>query len=261
MTPIFEVQALTVGYHRPIVSNISFSVNRGELVGILGRNGHGKTTLLRGITGDAKRFFGGIRINGQDCTNISTKKRAAFLSLLPQKSYIPQGITVQEILEMGCYPNHGIFQTISAKDREKISLAAERLNLVPLLKQDCSKLSMGQQQMVLLCRMMVQDTPVMLLDEPNAALDYYNTQILFQTLRALVQEGNKAGVLVLHDPEMALHWCDRLLILHEGKLIQDLHIAQSEEQQIQTALQQLYPKIQVRKSPFHQGYFCYLQEE
>lgn len=260
MEPFFEVRNLTVGYHHPIVSNISFSVSAGELLGILGRNGQGKTTLLRGITGDAKRFSGEIWINGDDCTKLSVKKRASLQSLLPQKTYIPQGMAVQEVLEMGCYPSRQLFQSLSSADREKISLAAKRLGITTFLKSDCSKLSIGQQQMVLLCRMLIQDTPIMLLDEPNAALDYDNTQMLFKTLRALVQEKRKIGILVLHDPETALRWCDRLLILDHGILLQDLHVESASEDQIQEALQQLYPQIQVRKNPFYNGYSCYLQE-
>lgn len=259
MKPIFEVRHLSAGYDHAVVSDISFAVFPGEVVGILGRNGHGKTTLLRGITGDAKRFSGEIFINGQDCTSLAVKQQAAFLSVLPQRTQILEGITVQEILKMGCYPRHGFLQAISDQDQIKVMNAAERLGIADLLEQDCSKLSQGQQQMVLLCRMLIQDTPVMLLDEPDGALDYSNKHLLFQILHRLVREEKKAGVLVLHDPEAALRWCDRLLILNEGVLLRDVNVSLAGEQ-LQEVLQILYPDIQVRKNPFHKGFLCYLQE-
>ncbi len=261
MGVFFEVSHLTVGYQHPVVSDVSFSVQAGELVGILGRNGQGKSTLLRGIIGDARRFSGEVRVNGVDCTHLSAKKRAALLSALPQKTEIPAGVSAEEILEMGCYPTRRLFQGLTEVNRTKIREEAERMGLTELLEQDCSKLSIGQQQMVLLCRMLVQDAPVMLLDEPNASLDYANAQTLFSTLRELVHRKNKAGVLVLHDPETALRWCDRLLILHDGALYRDIDLAQCSVEQMEQTLRRLYPNICVRENPYHEGYFCYLQAQ
>ena len=261
MEPIFEVCHLSAGYDTPIVSDIFFSVSSGEVVGILGRNGHGKTTLLRGITGDAKRFSGEIWIDGKDCTTLTAKRLATFLSVLPQRTQILEGITVEEILKMGCYPRQGFLQALSDEEQKKMIHASERLGIAELLDQDCAKLSQGQQQMVLLCRMLIQDTPVMLLDEPDAALDYYNQHLLFQILKRLIREEKKAGILVLHNPETALQWCDRLLILNQGVLLQDFNTASADEIQIQEFLQILYPDIQVRTNPFYKGFVCYLQDK
>lgn len=260
MGALFEVSCLTVGYQHPVVTQVSFSVRAGELVGILGRNGEGKSTLLRGMTGDAKRFSGKVWVDGVDCTRLSVKKRAALLSVLPQKTDIPQGVSTEEILEMGCYPKRRLFRSRTEADRRNLRQEAERMGLGAWLERDCAKLSAGQQQMVLLCRMLVQDTPVMLLDEPNAALDYANAQTLFATLRELVHEKNKAGVVVLHDPELALRWCDRLLILHDGALYQDLDLARCSQAEIEQTLRRLYPEICVRENPYSKGYFCYLQD-
>lgn len=261
MNPIFEVREMTAGYRRPVVSELSFSVNAGELVGILGRNGEGKTTLLRGITGQAKRFSGQIKVNGYDYTKLSVKKQAALVSVLPQKTYLPEGVTVKEILQMGCYARRRVFEALSPANQEKIKLSAKKLDVLQFLEKDCSKLSVGQQQMVLLCRMFIQDTPVMLLDEPNTALDYSNTQKFFKILKDLVSQHQKAGILVVHDPEIALRWCDRLLILDRGEIVCDLHINLSGEEEIQNALQKLYPQIQVKQNPFFKGYFCYMKED
>ncbi len=259
MEPLFEVRNLTAGYQQPVVSEVSFSLNAGELVGILGRNGQGKSTLLRGITGEAKRFSGDVWIQGRNCTHLRAKQRAALLSVLPQKTELPAGVSTEEILEMGCNPYRRLFSALTGAERRRVHTEADRMGLLDLLDQDCSKLSVGQQQMVLLCRMLVQNTPVMLLDEPNAALDYANAQRLFSTLRRLVQETQKAGVLVLHDPETALRWCDRLLILRDGRLDRDLHLSSCGAEEIEQTLRRLYPDICVRENPYYAGYFCYLQ--
>ncbi|WP_461811804.1 ABC transporter ATP-binding protein [Faecalimonas sp.] len=261
MDPIFRVEHLTVGYQNPIISDASFDVNEGELVGIIGRNGQGKTTLLRGLTGDAKRFSGKIYVNEKDITKISVKQQAKMISVLPQKTNIPEGVTVEEILEMGCYASKPFFARINAKDKERIKHIAKVFHVAEFLEKECFKLSAGQQQMVLMCRMFIQNTPVMLLDEPNAALDYSNEQLLLDFLRRLVKEYKKVGILVIHDPEAALKWCDSLVIINDGKIAEKIDIKDSSKEQLQKALQILYPNIQVEKNPFCEGYICYLKEK
>lgn len=261
MKPIFEVKNLTAGYNTPIISDISFAVNSGEIVGIIGKNGQGKTTLLRGITGTAKRFSGEIFINGQNCVKLSPKKQATLLSLLSQKTLIPEGVTVRDILEMGCYPHHSIFEGITAEEKNNIRHTAEKLGVFNFYENDCSKLSIGQQQMVFLCRMLVQNTPVMLFDEPNSALDYSNTRMLFKILNNVIKEDNRAGILVIHDPEIVLQWCDRMLVIDNGKLVENINIKLSNELEIQKALNHLYPEIKVKINPFNGQYFCYFEEK
>lgn len=257
---IFKAKNLTVGYTFPVISDISFSVDEGEVIGIIGENGQGKTTLLKGITGDAKVFSGFAMVENTDVFKLSAKKRAKLISVLPQKAQIPDGISVREILEMGLYPSQFFFSTPSEESKNRIEKISEKLNISRFLDKDCSLLSAGQQQMVLLCRMFVQDTPLMLLDEPNSSLDYYNTRLLFKTLRLSVQEYKKGALLVLHDPETALSYCDRLLILKDGALLRDLSLKDVSEEEIQSAFQLLYPDLQIRKNPYKDGYFCYWKE-
>ena len=261
MDPIFKVENLTAGYQKAVISDASFSVKEGQILGIIGRNGKGKTTLLRGIVGEAKRFSGKIYVNGEDITNVSVKKRASMISVLPQKTYVPEGILVEEILEMGCYASQKFFQRISLKDRERMKKAAKTFGILELLDQECSKLSAGQQQMVFMCRMFIQDTPVMLLDEPNAALDYSNSQMLLEFLQKMVKEHHKAGILVIHNPEAALRWCDVLAIINNGKIEKKIEIEHSGKKELEEALQILYPDIRIEKNPFCEGYICYLKKD
>ena len=252
MEPVLEVRGLTLGYRTPLVKEISFALMPGEMVGILGRNGCGKTTLLRGICGGVRRFSGEVRVLGRDCGKLSQKERARRMAVLPQQTWILEGITVREVLAMGRYPYGSPFLTRA--DQERIREAAAVFGVEEKLEEDCSRLSQGQRQLVLLAEILVQDTPVMLLDEPDTALDYDNAYAMFDSLQDLVREREKGALLVLHDPERALRWCDRLLLLKDGEQAAALCTREADAHQVQAALRKLYPKIQVWRDS-HSGEF------
>jgi len=245
MTPLFEVKNLSAGYEKPIVEQISFSAKSGEIIGILGRNGCGKTTLLRGITGTNRRFGGSVFVNGMDCTKLSVRRQASHISMLPQRTEILDGILAREVLEMGLYPRGNIFHDVRKKEQNRLLEIAERLGISELLDKDCGKLSQGQRQLVLLARVMVQDAQVLLLDEPDSALDFYNTHSLFSNLRAMIRKTDKTAVIVLHDPELALRWCDRLFILHKGQLAKEIS-CHADIQELQNTFRILYPEIKLK---------------
>ncbi len=258
MNGFFDVCDLSVGYEKPIVHGISFSAEPGEMVGILGRNGLGKTTLLRGMMGSVKCFDGEVYVHGTPCMSLSAKKRAAYLSVLPQQTEIMGGILASEVIEMGRYPYGSLFHDIGKEEKQLILETAKTLGISELLESDCGKLSQGQRQLVLLARLFVQDTPVMLLDEPDASLDFYNTHILFSTLHGMVKQKQKAAVLVLHNPELALRWCDRLLVLKDGVISGEICTATASEQDVECALQMLYPEISVKYDENSGTFRCYL---
>ncbi len=259
MEPLFEVHTLSVGYDSPLLTEVSFSLHAGEIVAILGRNGCGKTTLLRGLSGSIRRFSGQILVKGRNCAAMKPRQQAACISLLPQQTEVLGGITAHQLIEMGRYPYAGPLGSTSAWDQALIQKTARLLGISELLDRDCAKLSQGQRQLVLLCRLLVQDTPVMLLDEPNAALDYDNHFTMFRILQDAVTNQEKAALLVLHDPELALAFCHRVLIVKDGHLAADLSPAQSSPTALQQALQLIYPHILLRKDPFDGRFRCYHQ--
>lgn len=148
---------------------------------------------------------------------------------------------------MGRTPWLGPLSGPGPEDRAMVRAAAERFGVAELLDRDCAQLSDGQRQLVHLARLAVQDAPILLLDEPNSALDFENTGLLFRRVRELVETGERTALIVLHDPALALRWCRRLLLLDGGRLVDDVATEGMGAEALQAVLRQLYPTIQVRR--------------
>lgn len=148
---------------------------------------------------------------------------------------------------MGRTPWLGPLSGPGPEDRAMVRAAAERFGVAELLDRDCAQLSDGQRQLVHLARLAVQDAPILLLDEPNSALDFENTGLLFRRVRELVETGERTALIVLHDPALALRWCRRLLLLAGGRLVDNVATEGMGAEALQAVLRQLYPTIQVRR--------------
>ena len=251
-----EVEHLTVGYSAPVVQNVSFSVEKGQVVGLLGRNGSGKTTILRGLIGSAKVSGGAVRVNGRDCLSLKARPRAALMALLSQRIELTEGLRAGEVICMGRCAHGGLFSGPTAEDRALCRRVAEKLNIAHLWDRDCGTLSEGQRQMVQLARVTAQDAAVLLLDEPNSALDYQNSRLLFGQVQKLTRERDKAALVVMHDPALALRWCDRLLRLENGRLTGALEPASAAVEEAQSFLSGLYPGITVRRDGLNGAFYC-----
>ena len=246
MSALLEVQGLTAGYRRPVIREISFALRPGEITAVLGRNGCGKTTLLRSLTGGARILSGTVWAAGEDCLDWSARRRARSIALLSQHSQLLPGLRAEEVIAMGRTPWLGPLSGPGPEDRAMVRAAAERFGVAELLDRDCAQLSDGQRQLVHLARLAVQDAPILLLDEPNSALDFENTGLLFRRVRELVETGERTALIVLHDPALALRWCRRLLLLAGGRLVDNVATEGMGAEALQAVLRQLYPTIQVR---------------
>mgnify|MGYP000471262779 CR=1 FL=1 len=247
MSALLEVQGLTAGYRRPVICDISFALRPGEITAVLGRNGCGKTTLLRSLTGGARILSGTVWAAGEDCLDWSARRRARSIALLSQHSQLLPGLWAEEVIAMGRTPWLGPLSGPGPEDRAMVRAAAERFGVAELLDRDCAQLSEGQRQLVHLARLAVQDAPILLLDEPNSALDFENTGLLFRRVRELVETGERTALIVLHDPALALRWCRRLLLLAGGRLVDNVATEGMGAEALQAVLRQLYPTIQVRR--------------
>ena len=258
MRTTLEVKDLTAGYQTPVVKNVSFEIKEGQLAAILGPNGAGKSTLLNAMSGGVRKTSGRVLVNGQDCMPLSPKQRARRLALVRQQIPLLPGVRVREVLEMGRYAWDGPLGT-GPETRRAVAEAARAFGLDALLNIDCAALSQGQRQLVQLARVAVQGAPVLLLDEPNSALDFPNTHQFFRTLTGLLAGGERCALVVLHDPALALRWCGRLLLLEEGRLVGELRPGETGLNAVQSALGRLYPGLQVRQDRESGRLFCAME--
>jgi len=216
---ILEIRGLSFAYKKePVLKNISFSVEEGQFIGLLGPNGGGKTTLLRAIGALVFVKTGRVLIANKYVSAIKRSEIARLISYVPQLSAPVFGFTVNETVLMGRTPYlKGFFQP-SKQDLLAVEQAIERTGLSPVKDREVSTLSGGQYQRVLIARALAQDTPLLLLDEPTAHLD-----IRFQSeVLALVKSlKEKTIVASFHDLALAKKFCDRVLVLDLGSVVAD----------------------------------------
>lgn len=251
---MLEVKDLHVGYgETEIVKGVTFAANAGQIIGILGRNGCGKTTLLRGIAGTNRNARGEVLVHGVNILPMKPKKRACEVSMLTQHTELMAGISVREVIAMGQNPQLGILESANAQIIEQ---AAETVGVSGLLSRELAVLSEGQKQLVHLARVFSQNTPVILLDEPNSALDFENTHALFSRIRGMVQEHQKTAVSVLHDPNLALSYCDCIYLMEQGRFVGCVYPCTDSAEDIQKAMRLLFSRISVKGNKKDEGFYC-----
>ena len=245
---MLKVENLSAGYGKQrIVNDVSLSVEAGELVGIFGENGCGKTTLFRAITGLGTRMSGLVSVDGHDITNMTVRRRAQYLSMLPAVTEIPEGVLAEEVLEMGWYACCGFLKGPDRAARETKKKILKELELWELANQYFDRLSQGQKQMVLLGRMLLQDTPVFFMDEPDVSLDFKHKHSLFRKMRSIAAEKSKAGLMILHDPSLVLTYCDRVFLMKKGELMDVICPALETEREIARKIEAITGRVRVTK--------------
>lgn len=243
-----KVKNLDVGYgNKKILENINFSMEKSEFIALLGLNGTGKTTLLKTISGLIKPLGGKRLLNGQDATLLKEKERAQRISYMSQSNNIIYDIAVVDVVIMGITPYLNIFETPSKKHRE---LAYEMISLMGMEAvgdANFTKLSEGQKQLIMIARNLMQDAQLMLFDEPDSALDFVNKHMVLNKIREIVKKHKKGGIITLHDPNYALNYCDRIIILEDGKLYSDFTTETVELDFLQEIFKKIYGEIELIK--------------
>lgn len=208
--------------NKAILSNISFNVSKGEVIGIIGPNGAGKTSLLRCITNQqqntkASLVSGNVYLKNKQINHYSTRELAQHFAHVAQKAAAIFSLTVVDIVKMGLLPHKGLFAVENDHDKQQIKLALTKVGLAHAEKMDYNQLSGGEQQRVLIARALVQKAQTLILDEPTNHLDvYYQHQIL-----NLISQLSITVIMTVHDLNLASQYCQRLLLLDHGQLIAD----------------------------------------
>lgn len=201
----------------PIVMECDLAVADGERVGLVGPNGSGKTSLLRTVYRALDPFAGRVALSGDDVTDLSQREVARRAALVAQDSTPDFDFTVEEVVAMGRGPWLGAFESATGGGDAKVTAALERVRLTEHRARRLSTLSGGERQRALVARALAQESPLLLLDEPTNHLDVYAALELLELVRDL----GRATLCVLHDLNLAAAYCDRLYVLHRGRIVAD----------------------------------------
>jgi iron complex transport system ATP-binding protein len=202
---------------RQVVDEVTLAVGTGEWLNVVGPNGAGKTTLLRVLAG-LVGFDGSVAIDGDDLGSMKRKELARLVALVPQIPLIPPGMTVADYVLLGRTPHLRPLASEGRADLEAAHRALDRLDLLPFAARTVTTLSGGERQRVLVARLLAQDAPIALLDEPTTALDVGHQQQVLDLVDELRHDRGLTVVATMHDLTLAAQYGDRVALLADGRL-------------------------------------------
>ena len=214
-----EVQNLSFSYgDRPVLHDISFRVEKGEFLSILGPNGVGKSTLFRCVLGLLSGYTGQVLVDGADSRSFTVREAARHIAYIPQSSHPIFNYSVFDIVLMGRTSGLSTFRSPKKQDTELCRWALEKVGIPHLSDRCFHRLSGGEQQLVLIARALVQKAPILMLDEPTASLDFGNQLLVLEQCRNLAREGYTV-IQTTHNPEQSYQYSDRILTLQHGRVL------------------------------------------
>lgn len=214
------VEHLSGGYEDvPIVRDISFTVEKGKILGILGPNGSGKSTLLKVMSGILPATAGTVSIDGQNILSYNARALAKKMAVLPQLHANAFSNSVREAVSLGRYPHQtGFFSSWSAQDEKAVQHAMLQTGVKRYEHTPMEFLSGGEQQRVFVAQSLAQTAEILLLDEPTNHLDIAHQRQILDMVRKEAMECGLTVVMVLHDMNLASLYCDELLLMESGQM-------------------------------------------
>lgn len=210
--------SFSYGNGASILEDISFNVERGQMCGLFGPNGCGKTTLFKCCLKFLTHTSGSIRINGKDARRLSIREMARMVSYVPQEHKPPFPYLVKDVVLMGRTPHLSGLFGVSKHHKQKVHEAMELIGITDLADTSYNQLSGGQRQMVLIARAVAQETPLLFLDEPTSALDFRNQIKIMTILRQIADQGTTI-IACTHDPNHVLWFCDNVVVLGNQRFV------------------------------------------
>lgn len=208
----YILQSLSIGYsHKVIAADINAQIKGGELTCLIGRNGTGKSTLMRTLAGFLKPLGGSALLDGRDVGRLSPAERSHLISVVLTDRVDIDGMRVKDLVSVGRQPYTGFFGKMSSDDEEVVNKAIADVGMTDFAGRQVNSLSDGERQKVIIAKALAQQTPVILLDEPTAFLDYPSKKEMFQMLSQLCHEQGKAALVSTHDLDIALPIADSVI--------------------------------------------------
>lgn len=201
----------------PVLRDVSFCLEKGELLAVLGPNGAGKSTLFRCMLGMERKYSGTVTVDGQDAAKLSPRALASRIAYIPQVHAHAFPYSVEETVLMGTAHALSPFSSPGKTQHMWAQEAMEAVGIAHLKEKTVSKLSGGEQQLVLIARALAQRAEILLMDEPTSSLDYGNQARVLQRVRILADSGYSI-MISTHNPQHALFYADRVLALNGGEV-------------------------------------------
>lgn len=249
----FSAVNISAGYGRQnVINNASFTLDEGSLMGVIGANASGKTTLLKAICG-ILQHEGSCTLNGKNLESLSAKELSRLVSYIPQRSGISIDISALDVVLMGFNPRLGLLEQPSTEMKAK---AKEMLGKVGLGGEEHTNylhLSEGQKQLCILARTFVSEGKLLLLDEPESALDFTFRHQMLALLRDWLKKQKSSAVVTLHDPTLALNYCDKLLLISDGKEADVIDLKADYLEKTEKAMRVIYGNISLQRCKSRSG--------
>lgn len=225
---LLDAQGVRFGYtETAVLRGLDVHVEAGELVGILGCNGSGKSTLLKLVVGpeaiEHRAWDGALRLGGDDARSLASQARARRVAYVPQDIPIALALSVEEVVALGRHPHQGRWGWLAGPDDDRAVIhdAMRTSGVWAMRDRPYGSLSGGERQRVWLAAALAQQAPLLLLDEPTSALDLHHGLRLLALLRDHVRTHKHAALIASHDLNLAARFCDRVVVLHEGRSVAD----------------------------------------
>lgn len=223
---ILKTENLSIGYASKkeqtiIGSNININLHRGELIGLIGANGIGKSTLLRTLTNVQKPLQGTVKINNKNLHQFNAIDLAKVLSLVLTEAVSSKNLSVFELVALGRQPYTNWVGNLTEYDINKVNEALELINITHLKHKNCFELSDGQLQKAMIARALAQDTDMIILDEPTTHLDMYHKAYILKLLQKLTQETGKTILFSSHEIDLTIQLCDTVVVMTDDGVVSD----------------------------------------
>ncbi|SFJ46443.1 heme ABC transporter ATP-binding protein [Thermoflavimicrobium dichotomicum] len=228
---MLKAQGLVKSYgSRCVLHEVDLEVERGECVGIVGPNGSGKSTLMKVLIGEELADRGQVWLDGRELSLYHPKERAKKVAVLAQESLGSVPFTVEEVVYMGRYPYQKKWSWKGKKDRQIVEQMMKLMGIEAYRDRSVESLSGGERQRVAIAKALAQEPELLILDEPTTYLDIHYQLAILDLLHEYRQKHQLTMIMVLHDLNLAAQYCDRIVMLKEGKV----HVIGRPEQVIQT---------------------------
>ena len=223
---VLSTHDLTIGYSSKkkktiVAASVNFELQKGQLIGLVGPNGIGKSTLLRTLTKVQQPLSGTIKINDKDIDNQNRIELAKQLSLVLTEPLYSKNSSVYELVALGRYPYTNWVGTLRDKDKSIVEDTLKTVGIEELKDRKCYELSDGQLQKVMIARALAQDTDIIILDEPTTHLDMYHKAYILKLLQRLTNETGKTILFSSHEVELAIQLCDLMIVMTDQEVVAD----------------------------------------